>query len=159
MNSSTKDFWFLFFSRFIKQEFFRPWYSLEDHFFLSLWKWRCQILVFPILFFIRLTRCPIRAPKVSIQSRTDCWKTTGSLEKKNWYMQNNLKTGMHMHSYLQMRIRLQVFWSIVTITCFSNMICLISACNFFWHRRAIDATMQRFIFYFFSRSYKFRIAS
>ena len=60
-------------------------------------------------------------------------------------MQNNLKTGMHMHSDPQMRIRLQVFWSIVTITCFSTMICLRSACKFFWHRDAIDATIQFFV--------------
>ena len=42
------------------------------------------------------------------------------LQKKNWYMQNNLKTGMHMHSDPQMRICLKVSWSIVTFTWFST---------------------------------------
>ena len=43
---------------------------------------------------------------------TNCWSTTG---KEKWYMQNNLKTRLDMHSNPQMRSRLQVFWSIVTV--------------------------------------------
>ena len=46
-------------------------------------------------------------------------------------MQNNLKTGMHMHSDPKMRIRLQVFWSIVAITYFSTVICLRVSASFF----------------------------
>ena len=46
-------------------------------------------------------------------------------------MQNNPKTELHMHADPQMRIRLQLFWSIVTIFLFSTTISLRSLCNVF----------------------------
>ena len=49
-------------------------------------------------------------------------------------MQNSPKTKLHMHADPQMRIRLQLFWSIVTIIIFSIAISLRawrSPCNFF----------------------------
>ena len=54
-------------------------------------------------------------------------------------MQNNPKTELHMHADPQMRIRLQLFWSIVTIIVFSTAKSLRSRCNFFHsHSNAID---------------------
>ena len=46
-------------------------------------------------------------------------------------MQNNPKTELLMHADPQMRIRLQLFWSIVTIFLFSTTISLRSLCNVF----------------------------
>ena len=46
-------------------------------------------------------------------------------------MQNNPKTELHMHADPQMRIRLQLFWSIVTIMIVSTTTSLRSPCNVF----------------------------
>ena len=49
-------------------------------------------------------------------------------------MQNNPKTERHMHSNPQMRIRLQLFLSTITINLFSTAISLRSSCNVFTTR-------------------------
>ena len=61
------------------------------------------------------------------QRRAITWSTPG---KEKWYMQNNPKTELHMHSDPQMRIGLQLFWWNVTINVFSTAISLGSPRNF-----------------------------
>ena len=46
--------------------------------------------------------------RFKFSQKTNCWCTN---RKEKWYMQNNLKTGLHMHSDPQMRTWLQVFYS------------------------------------------------
>ena len=49
-------------------------------------------------------------------------------------MQSNPKTELHMHADPQMRTRLQLFWSIVTIIIVSTTTSLRSPCNVFTSR-------------------------